>query len=177
MTKKSAGDSYCALYGHEYGIGIRADELAGVKANLARCFEHLSERTELLDVIRSGYGHAIELPLTFRLADTTITATPDLVFRTATGQLMIIDWKVAQSETSDYSRQLGVYAVAAVRCGRWIGVSPDTIALLEVNLLKNVVRQHAVNSEQFEDTEDFIYRSNVEQKALLGSGKFVDLKP
>ena len=177
QTKGQAGDEYCALFEHEYGWPIPADALPEIYTNLARCFDNLASQHELLSLIRSGHDHRSELRLSIRLTEhlPTVTATLDLAFMAPDGQPVVVDWKVADSETSDYSRQLLVYALAVVRGGPWRNVTPDGIRLYEVNLLRNYVRQHAVTADRLDDTEDFVYRSLVEQQSLVGDHKYGDL--
>jgi hypothetical protein len=175
QTKSAAGDTYCALYEHEYGEEIPPERLDLVWTTITRCFEHLASQKAFLEQLYAGSAHLAELPLTFRLAGATITATLDLVYQGADGQLIVVDWKIAGSETSDYSRQLLVYALAATCCGRWPTIEAEAIKLYEVNLLRNQIHQHAVSAQRLQETEDFIYRSLVEREALLGHDRFDDL--
>jgi PD-(D/E)XK nuclease superfamily len=175
QTKGAAGDAYCALYEHEYGEDISPEQLEIVYATITRCFEHLASQEAFLAQLAAGSAHLAELPLSFTLAGATITATLDLVYQGANGQLVVVDWKVAGSETSDYSWQLLVYALAVARCGRWPTVEADAIELYEANLLRNQVHQHPVSSQRLQEAEDFIYRSLVEREALVGRDRFDDL--
>jgi hypothetical protein len=172
QTKRGAGNDYCALFEHEYGLEILPGSLANVLSQLARCFEHLASQADFLARVYAGSRHLAEPQLSFRVDGATVVAIPDLVFLRAPGQPTVVDWKVAESETSDYSRQLLVYALAVARCGRWLGVPSEAIELLEVNLLKNQVRQHQVNDDRLQETEDFIYRSLVELRAFVGNSDF-----
>ena len=54
-------------------------------------------------------------------------------------------------------------------------MSAEAIELYEVNLLKNRIRQHPVSVERLEETADFVYRSSMELKTLVGDGRFGDL--
>lgn len=175
QTKSAAGAAYCALVEHEHGRDLSPAVLATVDATLARCFEHLAGQTPFLDSLYAGSGHVAETPVYFRLDGATITATPDLVFARRGGKPTVVDWKVAESETSDYTRQLHVYALVLSRCGRWDGVAPHDIDLYEVNLLTDRVTRHPVDAGALEDAEDFVYRSVVDMRALLGDGGFAQL--
>jgi PD-(D/E)XK nuclease superfamily len=175
QTKRAAGDEYCALSEHEYGWEFTPGALRRVYANVVRCFKNLAAQTKFLAHLYAGLEHVAEQPLTFRLNGATVAATPDLIFLRPSGQPTVVDWKVVESETSDYSRQVLIYALAVARSGQWPGVSAEAIQLYEVNLLKNQVRQHPVTAERLEETEDFIYRSTVELETLIGNGRFGDL--
>lgn len=175
QTKGAAGDEYCALYEHEYGENISPERLELVLTTITRCFEHLASQEAFLGQLAAGSAHLAELPLNFTLAGATIAATLDLVYQGANGQLVVVDWKVAGSETSDYSWQLLVYALAVVRCGRWSAVEAEAIELYEANLLRNQVHRHPVSAERLQEAEDFIYRSLVEREALVSRDRFDDL--
>jgi PD-(D/E)XK nuclease superfamily len=175
QTKRAAGDAYCALSEHELGWEITAEALRGVHATITRCFENLAAQTTFLARLYAGVEHVAEYPLSFRLNDATVAATPDLVFLRVDGQPTVVDWKVTESETNDYSRQVLIYALAVARCGHWPRVSTEAIELYEVNLLKNRIRQHPVTAERLDATEDFIYRSIMELETLVGDGRFGDL--
>ena len=175
QTKREAGDAYCALFEHDHGWTIAPEALRSVRVNLARCFENLAAQRQFLASLYAGFDHIAECPLNFRLNGVTVAATPDLAFWRTDGQPTVVDWKVTDSEMSDYSRQVLIYALAVARCGRWPGVSAEAIELYEVNLLKGQVRQHPVTAERLEETEDFIYQSIVELGTLVGDGKFRDL--
>jgi len=175
QTKGASGDEYCALYEHEYGQEIPPEQLDTVYATITRCFEHLAGQEAFLARLSAGSAHLAEQPLNFSLAGATITATLDLVYRDANGRLVVVDWKVADSETSDYSWQLLVYALAVARCGRWPTVRADAIELYEANLLRNQVHQHSISAQRLQEAEDFIYRSLVERDALVGKDRFDDL--
>ena len=172
-TKNGAGADYCALFGHEFGVEIEPETPSRVFDAAAGCFENLMSQTEFLGQLRAGRDHAAELSLTFRLEDATIAATPDLIFRSGPGKLAVVDWKIGRSETSDYTTQLLIYALAVIRSGRWLGLSADGLELYEVNLLQNYVRRHALDNERLEAAEDFIYRSLMELKRL-GAGASYD---
>jgi hypothetical protein len=175
QTKGAAGDEYCALYEHEHGEDISPERLDLVLTTITRCFEHLAGQEAFLAQLAAGSAHLAELPLNFTLAGATITATLDLVYQGANGQLVVVDWKVAGSETSDYSWQLLVYALAVARCDRWPSVDAEAIELYEANLLRNQVHRHPVSAQRLQDAEDFIYRSLVERETLIGKDRFDDL--
>lgn len=175
QAKGAVGDAYCALYEHEYGENISPERLDLVLTTITRCFKHLAGQETFLAQLYAGSAHLAELPLNFMLAGATITATLDLVYQGADGQLVVVDWKIAGSETSDYSWQLLVYALAVVQCGRWPAIKADAIELYEANLLRNQVHRHSISVQRLQEAEDFIYRSLVERDALLARNRFDDL--
>jgi len=175
LSKGEAGEDYCALVEHERGRGVTTAQLTGVLDEITRAFDHLVSQTAFLAELRRGRGHTSEPRLSFRLDGTTIVARPDLVFVRSDGAPVVIDWKIGASDTSDYSRQLLTYALAVARSGRWSGTAAKDVRLYEANLLKNEIREHPVTAERLDEAEEFIYRSVVDMRHLLGEGKFDDL--
>jgi hypothetical protein len=149
--------------------------LRKVHTTIRHCFDNLAGQHEFLATLRAGFNHKTERQLFCRLDGVTVAAQIDLLFRRPDGQPTVVDWKIAQSETSDYSPQLLVYALAVACAAPWEGIKPEAIELYEVNLLKNRVHLHTVTPGRLDEAEDFIYRSITEMKGLVGSAKFEDL--
>jgi len=175
QSKRAARDEYCALFAHEHDWSVGEEDISRVEKIISGCFHHLDGQTDFLATLRAGSNHVAEPPLSFRLNGTTILATPDLVFLRRNGGLSVVDWKIAASGTSDYSRQLLVYALAVMRCGRWPGVSAEEIELVEANLLRDAIRYHPVSAARLDDAEDFLYRSLSDMEALIGPRRFEEL--
>jgi hypothetical protein len=175
VTKQSAGAAYCALMEHEKGLEVTEAQLNGVHAVIDQCLDNLMSQQEFLNYLQQGSAYVPERAINFRIGPTLATATPDLVFRTRRGGSAVIDWKIAASETSDYSPQLRVYALALARVR---AMSPEDIArleLFEVNLLRNEIHHEVASSELVEETEDFVFRSTMELQDLVGSGHYAEL--
>lgn len=175
QSKSAAGKEYCALFEHEYGWEVSPETLDEVHANLSRCFGNLVTQEELLARLSTGVRHEAELRVSFLLDDIMVGAVLDLVVLRKDRHLRVVDWKIGEKTGNDYSRQLLIYALAVIRCGRWPGILPKAIELYEVNLLKNEVHHHPVTQERIDEAEDFVYRSVVSLKALIGNGKFDDV--
>lgn len=175
MTKALAGEEFCALIEHESGQEIPAEHLERLGSSIGDCFAHLATQQAFLQDVGRGFDHVTEARLAFSLDGATIRATPDFVFLRPGGGPTIVDWKIAESESSDYSQQLYVYALAVARCGRWPIPRDDAIQLFEVNPLKNYIRRYSVDSSTLDRAEDFVYSSIVEMRGLIGEGHFADV--
>lgn len=177
VTKIRAGPDFCALTDHDRGQPVSPLLLDTARTTISRCLANLKSQEEFLAYLRSGSSFDAERTLHFRIdgIGLALTATPDVQFRRRNGQLTIVDWKIGDSDTAEYSRQLLVYAVAATHQG-WPTLDPEQIDLVEANLLKNAVRNHSVTRERLEETEDFIFRSAAELEALLLDVSYVTVK-
>lgn len=175
MTKSAAGEAYCALYEHERGIEITPQDLDRVRTEIAGSLEYLASQSAFLGCLYTGHGHLTEIPLFFVLNGNTVAATIDLLFFNADGRPAVVDWKIAASETSDYQRQLLLYALAVARCGRWPRIQAEDVSLYEANLLKNVITTHTPTTNRLEEVEDWVYGSMVDVEALVGAGRFETL--
>ena len=169
MVKTAHPEDYCALDAHEVGAPplTRSEALQGVDTFARGCFENFMGLSELMAWLRSGSSFVAEHQLTFPLGAATVRATPDLICRLPAGGLLIVDWKTVASETDDYSMQLYLYALAALRSERWADFDPKKIILCEANLFQGLTRQYAATSQKLADAEDFAYTSIREMTTLL----------
>lgn len=175
LTKTGSEKIYCALTEHEVDKQMPQDALSNVAATLAHCLKNFVQNTDLIRSIRNGHDHKIEKWSGFSLDDVWVSVKLDLAYLRPEGQPTIVDWKVANSETSDYAGQLGIYALAITKMDWWKNIQPDAIELYEVNLLRGEVIRHCMNIERLEAAEDLIYRSCIDIKTLFGSHSFADL--
>jgi len=170
LTKKAAGIRYAALYGHEYSQEISEVQLQQVLDTIRNCFMNLLEQKSLLEEIRNHRDLYCEQTFPFALDTIMISPKLDLLFFNAMGHPVIIDWKVSADDTSDYFRQVMVYALSVTR--KWPRIRPEDIVAKEVNLLKNTFTLHTITAGRLQDTEDFIYRSITAIRDLVGDHKW-----
>ena len=172
LSKSEHGSYYCALYEHEFGKSIEDKRLEIIRNEISQCYEYLYSITDFLMRLRNCENLTSEIILPFKVDSTTISGKLDLTFIDETN-LNIVDWKIGASDTSDYSMQLLIYALAAThRMGR----RPERIRLYEVNLLKKRINEHAIDEERLQKAEDFIYRSISDIKSVTRELKYDDLK-
>jgi hypothetical protein len=175
QTKSAAGDAYCALVEHERGLEMPVDVLTQTEHTARRCFQYLASQTGFLADLYAGSGHLAEEPVHLRIDRVLVVAVLDLVFVDSRGRVSVVDWKVAQSERSDYTRQMLVNAFVCARSSRWPVARNKPVHVYEVNLLKNEIRPYDIDVERLDDIEDFIYRSVTEFKVLVGDGTAADV--
>lgn len=172
QTKKDAGDNYCALFAHEHQQPVPADLFVKLHSLFDTCFANLAGQTELLKCLAQAYRHEAECSYPFKISDAQVQAKIDLLCWRDDAHPIIVDWKVAASETSNYERQLAVYALAVFKNFKKRGISPESITLIEVNLLANQVRHYAFDAARLEQVEAFIYRSVSDMEALHAGKNF-----
>jgi hypothetical protein len=158
---------YLALREHEYGIAIPNDRLEAIYQQIRRCYEFLYSQTQFLDFLQRADWYESEPSLDFYLDEQRIIAKLDLVVRYRGSKLCIIDWKVGDSQTSDYSRQLQLYAMAALK--KWPGFKVEDLLLVEANLLQQEIKKHPIDADGLLEIEDFIFRSLSDIKALTAN--------
>ena len=172
QSKSSAGDSYCALFEHEYGIGIVPERLQEVYKTVSQCLRNLFDQRDFLDQLTHNSGHRPEWLADFRVAGTRVVVQLDLLCFQGGQMPVIIDWKVAGSESSDYSHQLMTYALSLLCSPMCPNVQAEGISVYEVNLLKNQIKPHIVTEDKIIETENFVFQSIEEIKGAGGDRTF-----
>ena len=100
----------------------------------------------------------------FNLNNTKIWAILDCSFRTEDGGITIIDWKTGRTMSQDVSMQLACYAMYAME--KW-GVDPESVKLIEYNLLANQGVEFTVGASEIENTKTYIAGSIADMHSLL----------
>jgi hypothetical protein len=166
LCKSLAGNDFLALKEHEYGLAIDQAQVDSIFNEIRQCCFFLYSQEKVVSFLKRGTWFSTEPNLTFRVGRFAVLARLDLVMAYATGsKLLIIDWKIGNSQTSDYSQQLRLYALAALR--RWPRYRPEHLTLVEANLLQGKFIKHSINEAELLKMEDFIYRSCSDIEALL----------
>ncbi len=172
QSKQSAGDSYCALFEHEYGIGIASERLQEVRETVSRCLRNLFDQRDFLDQLTHNSGHHPEWLADFKVAGTRVVVQLDLLCFQGGQMPVIIDWKVGRAESSDYSHQVMTYVLSLLRSPICQNAQAESVSVYEVNLLTNQIKPHIVTESKIMETENFIFQSIEEMKALAGDAKF-----
>jgi hypothetical protein len=177
MTKQKAGRGYAALFEFEYGTGITSEELLIARQEIETSLRHLLSSKELLETLLGARWLKAQCSLSFKLdgSDISVRAHPDLVAFYDNEKPLVVDWKVAKDQASDYWLQLAVYALALSRSD-WISrisrakINPTEMRLIEANLLNNNFKEHQLTEQELAELEDLISDS-AWQMQLLDSGE------
>lgn len=172
QSKSSAGDDYCALFEDEYKIGITSERLQEVRETVSRCLHNLFEQGGFVNHLRQYSGYRPELLVFFRVAGTPVVVQLDLLCFREGRKPVIIDWKVTRSESSDYSNQAMTYALSLLRSPICENIEAEDISIYEVNLLKNQIKPYIVTEDRIIETENFIFQSIEEIKAVSAARTF-----
>lgn len=166
VTKSANKLNHLALREHEYGIPISNNNVSETYEQIRQCYEFLYSQEKFLNFLQGGEWYSAEPNLLFKFNGQNCVAKLDLVLKYNHSKLCIIDWKIGESLTSDYSRQLQFYALAALQ--KWSGFKASDLLLVEANLLQGKIETHRIDENRLLNMEDFIYRSLSDINALLG---------
>lgn len=169
-SSKTEGDiDYCVLDIHELNKSYREEEIENVyeKAKQAilnfpkikmfntevYLYQHLCNNKGWLIPDISNTGFTID----------NINVFPQIDLRVSSSSF--IDWKVSQSQISDYTRQLSIIGLVAYenrkkqnKTGKNLRkLHYDDIVLLEVNLIKGTLKQHTFNENIANNVYDHIF--------------------
>lgn len=158
LSKKKAGDDYCALLAHEFGETVSTDELEAVHGGIRRSFENLAGMDELWELIGGRQQYWVEIPIRVTYDDVRLEMWLDLLMG-----------------GSDANLQTALYGWAMCRNEKWHVQRADDIELVEVQLGTAELIRHRCDQSTFDDLEDRIFRSVDEMRALCGEGKYDEL--
>lgn len=165
LIKDQHKEDFCALYEHEYGREIGEADRKQVEAEVTEAFRNLYGMTELLDCLRQQKVFLAQRTLWVSYERAKVKAIPDLLCWRGS-QATLFDWKATESETSDYTWQMLVYALAVQR--NWPETRAENITVYEVRLLERVVIPHVITADRLLAAEDFLYQSVLDVEALTG---------
>jgi hypothetical protein len=179
-----AGRDFAAFYAVEYGTGVSDGEAEKAWGEVETALRTLYEMDELKRLLREGSTRIAQRPLTFPHSDASVLAVPDLIVFSEEKPPAIVDWKVHTFGVRDYKDQLVTYAIALIRTkphrdfpslnGRW---KETDIGLLEVQLLRRVVRPHTVEEADIQAADDRIAEGITAIQLATGDRDVSDLRP
>ena len=159
MTRWTGGETYLALREHEFDIAVTQEDLKRIADTIRQCYAYLYANSELVRFLRQGSWFSSEKSIAFDREGVSVKTKLDLVvgyFADYQPKMAVIDWKVGRSQTSNYSAQLRLYAIAALV--QWPKYSMNNLTLMEINLLQGYVLEHPFDGERRVAMEDTIYR-------------------
>jgi hypothetical protein len=138
----------------------------------------------ILEALNNAIILKAQKTLSFKSFGVSVSAIPDVICFYQNKAPLIIDWKVHSNPIGNYWKQLGLYSLALTSCNPhrdWPplpdGLTPSDISLVEMQLLTNTVRLHAVTMDEIEDLEEMIAISSNEMSLATGEKATKQLLP
>lgn len=172
ISKKAAGNSFLALRCHEYDIIIPQTFIDDLYQEIKQCYEYLYSQERFIQFLQQGNDYFTECLIQFKIHNCLVSAKLDLVMNYGKNKLCIIDWKISRSKTSDYSKQLNLYALAALNKWKWKKYNPEDLLLVEANIFQGKLTKHYVNEDSINTIDNLIYQSISQIKSLSGDSKY-----
>ncbi len=176
------GEDFAAFHAMEYNRGLSQTEIDRAWSEIETALENLFRLHDLKRIMKSSDYIVTQRALQFPLMDgITVLAYPDAIAFQSGSSPILIDWKVHVFGKNDAWLQLAIYAIALQRCKPHADFPalPEAplqdIKLYEVQLLTNVVREHALDADQFIEAEEYMIASAYEMTCLTEGEKYARL--
>lgn len=156
----------CALFEHEYRVELPAAAWKALSRNVAQCLRNFFRLPLLAEIRRTPPEHwSIEhWSKSFDFEGTPVWVAPDFGYWTEEGRLGLVDWKTGAGRGDGAAFQLGCYALYAREV---LGVDPEKVDLLEVNLREPRVSRHHWDGERLDEVRAQLRLSIRGMKAYL----------
>jgi hypothetical protein len=186
-TESRVGADYCILDIHDTNVPYTDEALLKVYSSIKKIIMGIPEiimpdGTLLVDFLAKASFMIPNLRgWSFEFENVRISPQLDL-FMFVDNKAIVLDWKVSESDVSDYSRQLVIggitvfdtYRKKAIEGkGRKLGFSD--IRLIEVNLFKKSVKEHPFNRQVVDECIDYIYLNSEDIEKLTEGKPFNEL--
>jgi hypothetical protein len=186
-SESKVGPDYCILDVHDTNVSYTEDALNKVYSSIREIITnipaiYLPDGSRLVDFLgRASFIIPNLRAWSFEFENLTISPQLDL-FMFVDNKAIVLDWKVSESEVSDYSRQLVIGGITVYDTyrrksnegtGRKLGFGD--IRLIEVNLLKQSVKEHPFNKQVVDECIDYIYLNSHDVEMLTEGKPFKEL--
>jgi len=182
----SKWENFVAFRCMEYDKSIPQDELDAAWQEIEQAIRNLFEMRPVAEAMQGTNALVAQRSLQFQHSDMNVVAKPDLVVFSKERPPVIIDWKVHAFGVQEAWLQLGIYALALSRakphkdfpqdCCSW---APTDVKLLEVQLLKQDLREYQLSKRDVTRLENHIATTAYEMLSAVGTvrPKYEDLIP
>jgi hypothetical protein len=170
-----------ALFEHEYALDLRPEAWQAVRDGVVTCLGNFFRLPLLASIRRTRPEHwSIEhWSKVFDFEGTPVWIAPDFGFWNEDGRHTLVDWKTGGAAPEATAFQLGCYALYA---REMLGVGPDKVDLLEVNLREPTVTPLTWDDARLEDIREQLRLSIRAMRAYLADpaanvARFEDFEP
>ncbi len=188
VTKTKAGDAFQILDIHECGVPYVEEDVLNVYSTVKEIILQIPQypspeegKTLHEYLVSSNYLQTDIKYWSYEFEGIKLNPQIDLV-RHKNKAIHVIDWKVSDSNTSDYSKQLylaGIVAFHNIKKSnlekQWTPPKLEDFSLFEINLMNGNKRQHLFTKESAAGALDYVYQFKDEQEQLSGSKKWDEL--
>lgn len=184
-SESKVGADYCILDVHDTHVPYKEDDLTKVYSSIKEIIQNIPlikmpDGSLLVDFLaRASFIIPNLRAWSFEFENVKISPQLDL-FMFVDNKAVVLDWKVSESDVSDYSRQLVIGGITVLDTyrrkaneGKGKRLSHDDIRLIEVNLLKQNAKEHPFNKQVIDECVDYIYL-NSDDVEMLTDGKPFD---
>jgi hypothetical protein len=151
---------------HVFAAGREAEVWQMLRSGVERSLRNFFRLSLLAEIRKTPPEHwSIEhWSKVLDFEGTPMWIAPDFGFWTLQGRLALVDWKTGGSDPDSAAFQLGCYALYAKDM---LGVDPDNVDLLEVNLREPAVTPHKWDTGRLGDIREQLRLSIRGMKAYL----------
>lgn len=188
ISKTKAGDDFAILDIHESGVPFYEEEVSEVYELIRKIIlqipflpspdpgQTLHEYLRAASYLRSNIQY-------WRYEFQGVTLNPQIdMVRYKDKSIQVIDWKVAESDSGDYSTQLFLAGIVAYHNIKkeykdkgWMPPTQQELTLYEYNLMNGSIRQHSFNRETTARALDYVFKFREEQEMLSAGRKWNEL--
>lgn len=188
VSKAKAGDSFQILDVHECGVAYTEQELQTIYSNVREIILQIPEypspekdKTLHEYLCSASYLQPNVQYWSYAFGDIKLNPQIDLI-RHKGKTFQVIDWKVSDSNVSDYSKQLYIAGIVAFHNIKksnqekgWSLPTLEDVSLYEINLMNGNIKQHPFTKESTAATLDQVFLLGDQQEVLSGDKKWNEL--
>jgi hypothetical protein len=155
-----------ALFEHEYALDLKPETWQALRDGVVSCLRNFF-RLPLLAAIRRTAPEHWSIEHWSKVLDfegTPLWIAPDFGYWNEHGRLTLVDWKTGGAAAEATAFQLGCYALYA---REMLGVAPDKVDLLEVNLREPAVTPLTWDEARLEEVRQQLRLSIRAMRAYL----------
>lgn len=185
-SESKVGSDYCILDIHEANVSFTLDELDNTYSSIQEIISNIpsiempEKEMYLIDYL-SKASFIVPNLRGWKFEFEQIKVSPQIdLFMFIDNQAIVLDWKVSESNVSDYSRQLVISGITVIDTYRRKAkenkgkkLSLSDIRLLEANLFSKIVKDHPFTKLVVDECIDYIYL-NSDDALMLTDGKSFD---
>lgn len=188
LSKSKVGNGFQILDVHECGVPYEEKDILDIFSKVQQIITQIPEYDspeagKSLHQYLSTASYLMPNQTFWSLEYEGVTLKPQIdLVRHAGKAIHVIDWKVSDSHSSDYSKQLimaGMVAFHNIKKKNlekgWTPPTLQDVSLYEINLMNGNIKQHPFTRESTAATLDYVYKFRDEFSQLTSNRKWNEL--